>query len=198
MGRNVPPRPHRIGGRDEVPAMSVNTDPVRRPVDDAVLRLQDSLAWQERYCARLDAPVSAGILAAIREDLEGERRLAGALPEQGRFGDLPGLRILAAVHRVAIDGGAPRIAAIAPTMRPAREPASGPVRDDHGFGDAVIAALESHPETVRDYLGRFPQTNEVGRSAPLRMALSRIRGPVALLEIGASAGLEPARRPPPR
>lgn len=36
---------------------------------------------------------------------------------------------------------------------------------------------------------RRTQTNEVGRCAPLLAALSRIPGPIALLELGASAGL---------
>jgi hypothetical protein len=36
---------------------------------------------------------------------------------------------------------------------------------------------------------RRPQTNEVGRCAPLLAALERIPGPLALLEVGASAGL---------
>ncbi len=36
---------------------------------------------------------------------------------------------------------------------------------------------------------RRTQTNEVGRCAPLLAALDRIPGPIALLELGASAGL---------
>jgi hypothetical protein len=45
--------------------------------------------------------------------------------------------------------------------------------------DAVLAELDR----------RLTQTNDVRRTAPLAAALARIDGPVALLEVGAAAGL---------
>ncbi len=48
----------------------------------------------------------------------------------------------------------------------------------------------AHAEDVaRELPGRRVQTNEPGRCAPLLVALARIPGPIALLELGASAGL---------
>jgi hypothetical protein len=43
-----------------------------------------------------------------------------------------------------------------------------------------VAAIASRSRT---------QTNEIGRCAPLLLALQRVEGPIALLELGASAGL---------
>jgi len=52
------------------------------------------------------------------------------------------------------------------------------------------AWLLEHWDAVEAELPRRrTQTNEVGRCAPLVVALARIEGPVALLELGASAGL---------
>ena len=48
---------------------------------------------------------------------------------------------------------------------------------DHA--DAVVATLQT----------RRTQTNEVARCATLLPVLARLRGPLALLEVGASAGL---------
>ena len=44
-------------------------------------------------------------------------------------------------------------------------------------------------ELVAELGRRSVQTNDVRRSAPLSLALARLEGPVALLEVGASAGL---------
>ncbi|GAB3190991.1 DUF2332 domain-containing protein [Nesterenkonia suensis] len=50
----------------------------------------------------------------------------------------------------------------------------------------VITHWEDIAETMRQ---RRTQTNEPGRSAVLNLALAQIEGPVALIEVGASAGL---------
>ncbi|MBI5160834.1 MAG: DUF2332 family protein [Micrococcales bacterium] len=49
--------------------------------------------------------------------------------------------------------------------------------------------LERWPEIERVAAARTTQTNEPGRRGPLAVALARIPGPVALLELGAAAGL---------
>ncbi len=63
-----------------------------------------------------------------------------------------------------------------------------------GSGDVEAAAwrdwvLERADEIVQECSRRSLQTNEPMRCAALLPALSRIEGPIALLEIGASAGL---------
>jgi 8-oxo-dGTP pyrophosphatase MutT (NUDIX family) len=60
------------------------------------------------------------------------------------------------------------------------------VRDPAG----ALAWVEAHPDQVLDVLRtRRTQTNEVARCATLLPALSLIAGPIALIEVGASAGL---------
>lgn len=49
--------------------------------------------------------------------------------------------------------------------------------------------IENWPAVEQGARERRTQTNEVGRCAPLVAALARIPGPLALLEVGASAGL---------
>jgi hypothetical protein len=50
--------------------------------------------------------------------------------------------------------------------------------------------LLDHPDRFVDELGRrLTQTNDVRRTSPVSLALARVDGPVALLEVGASAGL---------
>lgn len=49
--------------------------------------------------------------------------------------------------------------------------------------------VASWPRLEAAARGRRTQTNEVGRCAPLLAALDRIPGPLALIELGASAGL---------
>jgi len=79
--------------------------------------------------------------------------------------------------------------------RPARQPSllfavaaflGAPDAPYAEWADAVLARAES---LVAELPGRRVQTNEPGRCVPLVMALDRIPGPLALIELGASAGL---------
>lgn len=57
-------------------------------------------------------------------------------------------------------------------------------------GHDIVAFLVSQWDQVRPViLGRSTQTNEAARCATLLPALSTIAGPLALIEVGASAGL---------
>lgn len=49
--------------------------------------------------------------------------------------------------------------------------------------------LARSDDVVAELGRRLTQTNDVRRCAPVSVALARVRGPVALLEVGASAGL---------
>lgn len=54
----------------------------------------------------------------------------------------------------------------------------------------IVQALTDHWAAVmKTVLARSTQTNEPARSAALLFALDRIEGPIALIEVGASAGL---------
>jgi hypothetical protein len=157
---------------------------------DEVVPIEAQLDWQERYCRAAGSPTSAEILRAVINDLNGPRSLSTVLRSHTRFGDLIGLRIMAAVHLLAIERRAPAVAIFAPTLggvAPSR--CSDPSRANHQFHDAVIEAIATNAEMMESAITEVPQTNEVGRSRLLRIALSMIHGDVRLFEFGASAGL---------
>lgn len=62
----------------------------------------------------------------------------------------------------------------------------GPERD---YPELRSWLLRHWPEVEAEARVRRTQTNEVGRCAPLLLALDRVPGPLALLEVGAAAGL---------
>ncbi len=60
----------------------------------------------------------------------------------------------------------------------------------HGSWSALRPWLLARSDDVVAELGRrLTQTNDVRRCAPLSIALARVPGPIALIEVGASAGL---------
>ncbi len=160
-----------------------------RPDDDAVVGTTRALAWQAQYCCRAGSPVAAAILDAVRRDVEGGGPLAEALPSSVRFGDLVGLRVMAAVHRLALLRRATWVAMCLPTLG-GTPPVPGTDSARRLAAD-VVATLEANDGMLAAMLECTPQTNEVGRAAPLRVALSWLGAerPLRLREIGASAGL---------
>lgn len=171
------------------------SNPSVRPSDDDTVPVDVQLAWQEHYCQAAGAPTAALVLQAVREDLAQGGICAGLLPGRTRFGDLIGLRIMAAIHLLAIERAAPGVALHAPTLGgTAPDASANPARERIRFRSSVLQAIAEHPERIRAALEQVPQTNEVGRSVPLRIALGHVArspgaGPVRLLELGASAGL---------
>ena len=155
--------------------------------DDDRVPLVEALAWQREYVTAAGSPTAAEILRAVADDVAAGGLLASLLPATVRFGDLPGLRIMAAVHRLALDRRAPAVALHLPTLggTPPRSAA-----DRAAFRRDVVDALSRHADELAWSLAHTPQTNETGRAALLRCALSRLDAPaVRLFEIGASAGL---------
>ncbi len=145
------------------------------------------LRWQAKACALLGSSFYATILERLAEDAEADgvtaRVLAGH--EDDPFDSILTLRLLGGVHRRVLSGLEPALAAHYPSMG--------------GDGDAeaafapLLAVLDAQTEELRAGLARPPQTNEVGRAAPLVGALWHLQSiralPVRLWEIGASAGL---------
>jgi hypothetical protein len=105
--------------------------------------------------------------------------------EDDPLGSALALRFMGAVHRLVLEGAAPSLAAFYPSV--AGKPAEGDP------WPAFIAAVGEHIQTLRSYIERPVQTNEVGRSATLLggfLTIARETAmPLRLLEIGASAGL---------
>lgn len=157
------------------------------PADDDRVPLLDALRWQRDYVTAAGSPTAAEILLAVEDDVVAGGAVSALLPVSVRFGDLPGLRIMAAVHRLALERRAPLVALRLPTLG-GTAPASAGERAQ--FRRDVIALLHEHADDLERSLARTPQTNEAGRAALLRVALSRLPDrAVRLAEIGASAGL---------
>jgi len=95
------------------------------------------------------------------------------------------LRFAAALHRLVLTGRAPELAEHYPTV--------GGIAAPELAWPAARRVVESRTADVRELTGQPCQTNEVGRTVPLLVGLAEVTrrtgGPLRLLEIGASAGL---------
>lgn len=161
------------------------------PLPDATVTMESALRQQRDSCAALGSPVAAQCLDAV---LASEPVMA-LLPTTARAGDLPGLRVLACLHRLAIERAAPALVAFFPTLG-GSGPFGGPSpeRAVEAFDDAVAQALVDHAPALAASMARIPQTNETGRARLLRCALAHLPGsgvhlPVRLVEVACSAGL---------
>jgi hypothetical protein len=142
---------------------------------------------QAEGCARLGSPLYAGLLAHAGDDIEHggvlTDVLAGHEDDPGR--SALALRLAGAVHRIALSGRAPALAACYPSL--------GGVADVDAAWPEFRAVAAEHADEIQVLLATPPQTNEVGRSAILMGALLVVTQqcglPIRLLEYGASAGL---------
>ena len=149
-------------------------------------RILSHFAAQADACQRLGSPFTSALLAALAEQLA-----AGdpALDPVARFDGDPrsgvlALRVAGVLHRIAIDGRDRRMARLYERAEPSLARRSATV---------LCSALAANRDLLEAYLGQPPQTNEVARSAMLLGGFLTIaenaRRPLAVLEIGASAGL---------
>ncbi|TYB44640.1 DUF2332 domain-containing protein [Actinomadura chibensis] len=143
--------------------------------------LRRALLAQAEACAELGSPMYAELLGRAADDPG--TAVADVLGDRTGSGFVLGM--LGTVHRLVLEGRAPELAAHYPTAGGAKDPLSA--------WPAFRAALAEHAAEVRAGLADPPQTNEVGRAAPLvggLLAVAAATGlPIRLLEIGASAGL---------
>lgn len=159
--------------------------PVAEPDAAALI---DAFHEQVRWCDRLGSPFNARLLEWLADDWQvgGPTRALlpswhGGAPKE----DLVPLRLAGGLHALALAG---RSAALAAAYPPAAT----------HFDVAVMApllrrVLVDEAAHLRTFLGGAPQTNEVMRSAVLLGGYAAVaaatRLPLALREIGASAGL---------
>jgi len=150
-------------------------------------RLAARMREQAGWCTRLGSPLYAHLLEQIAFEVERGGPSAEILAGHGDdpLASALALRLMGAVHRLVLQGEAPALAAHYPS-------AGG----DAGRGDAwpaFAAVLRERTADVRALLARPVQTNEVGRSAALLGGFLRVASetglPLALVELGASAGL---------
>jgi hypothetical protein len=95
------------------------------------------------------------------------------------------LRLFGGLHRLALDGRAPRLAA--------HFPSTGGDGDTERAAEAVLETAGDHFATLRELLLHGVQTNEVGRSAALLGGFLTVAADTGMrlrvLELGASGGL---------
>lgn len=147
----------------------------------------DVVAFQAEACGVVGSRLYQQILEGVLEDLRrggvSHRLLDGR--DDDPFGSALALRLLGTVHRIVLEGRAPRLAALYPS-----------VGGDPGAGDpaaAFLVTLEEHVDEVDERITDGVQTNEVARSAVLAGGYAEVMRrtglPLRVLEIGASAGL---------
>lgn len=141
---------------------------------------------QAVWAERLGSPFMVRLCALLGERLdrttEVGRKVLGWPGKADAFGDALPLRLAGGLHARVRSGADPELAACYP-------PNPGP--DEETLWRALRGALAD--PALLPWLESAPQTNEVGRSAVLMSGLlavaARFPQPVALLELGASAGL---------
>lgn len=146
-----------------------------------------ALRDQARWCARLGSRLYADILTRAAEDaVAGGPVRARLAPHAGRGTDgALALRLMAAVHRLVLSGGAPDLAA--------HYPSAGGTPRFPAVWSCFRELLVERASEIEALVGEPCQTNEVGRSAALAAGFLRVAAatarPLRLLEVGASAGL---------
>jgi hypothetical protein len=166
----------RNDARSEVPCPGVGKDR-----EGIVRSLLDQAAW----CNALGSPLYAWLLERAAEDAREGGPVWAVLGDRRSSGVADPLRLLGSIHRLVLEGRAPKLARFYPS--------AGGTADDGDPWPAFRSVLEEQGDAVRRGLQRPVQTNEVGRSVALLggfLLVARETGrPLALAEIGASAGL---------
>jgi hypothetical protein len=145
------------------------------------------MRWQAEWCDKLGSPLYGELLRRAADDADAGGPVAEALA--GREADplesMLQLRFMGAVHRLALAGDAPALAAVYPSCGGDGDVASAwpPFRATVAENLAVLGRLVRKPV----------QTNEVGRSRALALGFLTLAAemglPLRLLELGSSAGL---------
>lgn len=153
----------------------------------SVERWAGLLRQQAGACAELGSPMYAALLGRAADDVLTGGPTADVVTghDEATVDSAHVLRLMGAVHRLALAGEAPDVARHLPSC--------GGDGDVEGAWRAVRDLLRERTEDVRAGLATPPQTNEVGRAAPLLGALLQVLLryplPVRLWEIGTSGGL---------
>jgi hypothetical protein len=150
--------------------------------DDA---LQAAFAEQVGWCTRLGAPFTAALIGWLADDRARGGPVRTLLPAWPRnpSADLVPLRLAGGLHALVLSGRHPDLAALYP-------PAAF---DAATLGPLLQRVLVDEAAHLRGWLASAPQTNETQRSAVLLGGYAEVARrtglPLALREIGASAGL---------
>ncbi len=143
---------------------------------------------QAAICAKWGAPTTAAVIEGLAAEVAIPGGVLDAVLKDWTDPDPSAalaLRLAGAIHRLALDGKAPALAAVFPS--------AGGTADPPRAWPLAKSAILAHTDFIRAYLARPPQTNEVARSAMLLGGFLEIAAatgfPLRLFEMGASAGL---------
>jgi hypothetical protein len=147
----------------------------------------DAFREQARGCLP-GSPLSAALLSSMADDLDAGGITADVVA--GHEADRPGtvlpLRVLAALHRLVLEGRAPALSPYYPSV-------GGRAGLGDGLWTVAQATMRERLHEMRGLVDRTVQTNEPGRATMLAGGLlvigERTGWPARLLEIGSSAGL---------
>jgi hypothetical protein len=152
--------------------------------DPDILRI---LELQAKSCRNLGSPLSGDLLDRAAADWRAGGPVRGLVaPWEGlnlrrQFEEATALRLLAALHDLALSGDDPDLSDAYASLDIAR------------IWPAAEAAMRAQPERLAAFMTHEPQTNEVRRSMVLIggfLEIARATGlPMRTFELGASAGL---------
>lgn len=147
--------------------------------------IREHFRKQGEACERLGSPFTKRVCDILADGLD-DRTAIGRLVLNwpGKASDdAVALRLCGALHRLVLAGEDAQLVAVYPPN----------TIDDAALKDAVLACIERRDDWLVKAMSSPPQTNEIARSAMLLPGMLRIAGetglPLALTEIGASAGL---------
>jgi hypothetical protein len=142
---------------------------------------------QAGFCTAYGSPFTGALILRAAEDIRAggpSAALVADWPTNPRA-DAVALRLAGALHAAVLTGRDPALAALYPAQTP-----DGRMDDVWPVAHAFLAR---DGDWVRDFLKSPPQTNETRRAIALlagfRAFAQTWRGPVDMLELGASAGL---------
>jgi hypothetical protein len=152
------------------------------------LVVREAFAEQAAWCVRLASPLTAMLCDLLGRKLDRStlvgRRVLDWPGEPSSAGDGLPLRLTGGLHALVRQGRLPALARLYPPA---------PLPEPEVLWQALVDALHDADAELSEWLDRTPQTNEVGRSAALMSGLLVLAAqhdlPVALYELGASAGL---------
>jgi hypothetical protein len=156
---------------------------------DAATRtsLAERFRWQGPHCERLGSPLYGELCRRLADEVEADGPVLEVLAghEHDSYESMLQLRLLGAVHRLALTGVAPVLAA--------HYPSTGGDGEVESLWDAFRETVAEQQQRLGELIERPVQTNEVGRSRALALGFAEVARttglPLRLLELGSSGGL---------
>jgi len=147
-----------------------------------------AFADQAKWCAKLGSPFTARLVAGLSQNLDRSSKTGKTILEWSgvpdAMGDSVPLRLAGALHALVRAGKLPKLAELYPPH---------PLPGQAALSKTAMEAIIEADEEICQWLNFTPQTNEVARSSVLYPGLMEVAKktalPLALFELGASAGL---------